>query len=87
MPAGSIVMLVLGVVLIVALAAYLLRVIATLRSIIDLLGKITFGVRAIAFQTEPVNELIGEIGQEAATIDGVLNGLLDAKTRAHREAS
>jgi hypothetical protein len=86
MPAGAIVMLALGIVFVLALASYLLRVIASLRSIIDLLGKITFGVRAIAFQTKPVNELMGEIGQEAATIDGVLNSLLEAKTRAHQEA-
>lgn len=87
MPAGAMVMLVLGIVLVLALAAYLLKVIATLRTIIDLLGKITFGVRAIAFQTRPVNDLVGEIGAEAATIDRVLNGLLDAKTATHQEAS
>jgi hypothetical protein len=87
MPAGAVVMLVLGIVLILALAAYLLRVILALRSIIDLLGKITFGVRAIAYQTAPVNDLLGEIGAEASTIDRALSGLLEAKTTAHEEAS
>jgi hypothetical protein len=87
MPAGAVVMLVLGIVLILALAAYLLRVILELRSVIDLLGKITFGVRAIAHQTTPINDLLGEIGAEASAIDGALSELLEAKTAAHEEAS
>jgi hypothetical protein len=87
MPAAAIVTLAIAAVIILALAAYLLRVVVTLRSVIDLLGKITFGVRAIAHQTRPVNDLVGEIGAEAAAIDAALTALVEAKTVERREVS
>ncbi|NNF65775.1 MAG: hypothetical protein HKN07_16135 [Acidimicrobiia bacterium] len=87
MPSAAIVTLVIAAVLILALAVYLLRVIVSLRSIINLLGKITFGVRAIAHQTEPVNGLVGDIGAEAMAIDRALKGLIAAKVVERQEAS
>ena len=51
MPAAAIVSVILFTVLILAIAAYLIRVILVLRHVNDQLGKITFGVRAIAHQT------------------------------------
>lgn len=87
MPAAALITLVIAAILILALAVYLLRVIVSLRSIISLLGKITFGVRAIAHQTEPVNGLVGDIGAEAMAIDRALKGLVASKLTEHREAS
>jgi len=53
MPAAAIVSIVLFAVLVLAIAGYLFRVIIVLRHVNDQLGKITFGVRAIAHQTKP----------------------------------
>lgn len=87
MPVAAVATLIISAVLILALAAYLIKVILTLRSVIDLLGIITFGVRAIAYQTRPVNVLLTEIGEEAAAIDGALASLLSAKLVQREEAS
>ena len=51
MSLGAIVMIVLFVVLVLAVASYLVRVILVLNHVNDQLGKITFGVRAIEHQT------------------------------------
>jgi hypothetical protein len=58
-------------VLVVVLATYLIVIAATLRKISHTLGLVTFGVRAIEKQTEP-------IGPVAADINGALEQVAEA---------
>ena len=58
-------------ILVIVLAVYLLAIAATLRKISHTLGLVTFGVRAIEKQTEP-------IGPIAADINGALEQVADA---------
>ena len=58
-------------ILVVVLAAYLIAIAATLRNISHTLGLVTFGVRAIEKQTEP-------IGPVARDINGALEQIADA---------
>ena len=58
-------------ILVVVLAAYLIAIAATLRKISHTLGLVTFGVRAIEKQTEPV-------GPVARDINGALEQIADA---------
>jgi uncharacterized protein YoxC len=79
MPAAAVVTLIGVGILVLALAFYLIRIAWTLRQVIDTLGKITFGVRAIAFQTRPVNEIAGEIHADVKAMEEALQTLLEAK--------
>jgi len=76
MPLAAIVSIILFTVLILAIAAYLLRVILVLRHVNDQLGKITFGVRAIAHQTKPINELTESMGANLGAVYGALGDLV-----------
>lgn len=61
--------------LVVVLAAYLIDIAAHLRRISHTLGLVTFGVRAIEKQTEPIGPVLGDINgaleQVAAALDAV----------------
>ena len=81
MPVAIMVMLALFGVVILALASYLIRVIRILTHVNDRLGKITFGVRAIAHRVEPVAELVGKLESDLGAVAGALEGLV-AKTVA-----
>lgn len=61
MPLVVIVTLVIVFLIVAALAFYLAWVVVILRSIHDTLGKVTFGVRAIAHRTAPLGAAIDEI--------------------------
>ena len=61
MPPVAIVTLVIVFLIVAALAFYLTWVVVILRSIHDTLGKVTFGVRAIAHRTAPLGSAIDEI--------------------------
>ena len=62
--------------LVVVLAAYLLVIASTLRKTSQTLGLITFGVRAIEKQTEPIGAVVGDVNaaleQVAAALDEVV---------------
>lgn len=61
-------------VLVLVLAGYLIAIAATLRKVSHTLGLVTFGVRAIEKQTEPVGPLLRDINgalEAAAVIAGV----------------
>lgn len=61
-------------VLVVVLAGYLITIAATLRRVSHTLGLVTFGVRAIEKQTEPLGPLLRDINgalEEAAVTAGV----------------
>jgi len=87
MPVAAIVMIVLFVVLVLAVAAYLVRVILILRHVNDQLGKITFGVRAIAHQTQPINELTESMNTNLGAVAGALGALVDDVTAAEDPAA
>lgn len=76
MPVAAIVMIILFIVLLLAVASYLVRVIMVLNHVNDQLGKITFGVRAIAHQTKPVNELTESMNANLGAIAGALGDLV-----------
>jgi len=76
MPIAAVVSIILFTVLILAIAAYLVKVILVLRHVNDQLGKITFGVRAIAHQTKPINELTESMNANLGAISGALSDLV-----------
>ena len=87
MPAAAIVSIVLFAVLILAIAAYLIRVIFILRHVNDQLGKITFGVRAIAHQTKPVNELTNSMNANLGAVAGALGALVEDVSKVDEPAA
>ena len=82
MPVAAIVTLFIVAVLVLALAAYLLRVILILNDVNDTLGKVTFGVRAIAHRTEPVGVVVGEINANLGAVAAALEALVASATPA-----
>lgn len=71
------------VVLIGALAVYLILIARSLRGIVMSLGKVTFGVRAIETQTAPVGDALSAINTRLSAIaDGLgdLAGLAGERT-------
>lgn len=81
MPLAGVVSVVLAIVIALAVASYLVRVVFVLRAVNDSLGRITFGVRAIAHRTAPLGELLTPIKVDleavADTLDGVAATLTD----------
>jgi len=77
MPFAALVMVILFIVLLLAVASYLVRVIMVLNHVNDQLGKITFGVRAIAHQTTPINELTESMNANLGAISGALDDLVN----------
>lgn len=79
MPLPAVVTIFIALVITAALAYYLVRVVLVLRAVNDSLGKITFGVRAIAHRTRPLGDLLTPIKTDltevADTLDGVVAGL------------
>lgn len=75
MPSVAIVTLVVVFLIVAALAFYLTRVVLILRSIHDTLGKVTFGVRAIAHRAAPLGEVIDEINGNLVPIADGLDAL------------
>lgn len=73
-------------VIVVALAAFLLWVVAMLWRITSTLGKVTFGVRAIAHRVEPVRPLVTQMNGDLSAVADALEQLA-AKVRAARAAS
>ena len=76
MSAAAVVTLVLIALTVVALAAYLLHVIWLLHRTSFALGTIVAGLNAIAHQTRPVNDLVGEIETDLREVRGALEGVL-----------
>lgn len=85
MPLAAIVMIALFVILLLAVAVYLVRVILVLRHVNDQLGKITFGVRAIAHQTKPINELTESMAANLGAISGALGDLVNDVSNSESE--
>ena len=82
MSVAATVTVVIALVISLALASYLLRVVVVLRNVNDSLGRITFGVRAIAHRTAPLGELLTPVKVDleavADTLESVAAGLSDS---------
>lgn len=76
MPAVLIVTLVVVGLIVAALAFYLAWVVVLLRTIHDTLGKVTFGVRAIAHRTAPLGPLVDEINGNLIPVADALEALV-----------
>ncbi len=63
-------------VLIAALAVYLIWVVLILRRLTDTLGKVVFGVAAIAHRVQPVGGLVGDINGNLGAVADALEGLV-----------
>lgn len=66
--------------IVLVLAGYLLAIAATLRTVARTLGLVTFGVRAIERQTEPLGPVLGEINGALLKVAELL-GLPPARER------
>ena len=66
--------------LVLVLAAYLLSIAATLRTVARTLGLVTFGVRAIEKQTEPLGPVLRDVNAALEQVAGML-GIPPAKPR------
>ncbi len=75
MSAAAIAALVVTGVLVAALAFYLLWVVVILRRLTDTLGKVAFGVGAIAHRVQPVEGLVEEINGDLIGVAGALEAL------------
>lgn len=85
MPAAAVAALVVTGVLVAALAFYLIWVVVILRDLTDTLGKVVFGVGAIAHRVQPVETLVGEINTDLVGVADALEALaadLDPGRRA-----
>jgi len=87
MPLVAWVTVVLVVVLLLAVASYLVRVILVLNHVNDQLGKITFGVRAIAHQTKPVNDLTESMNANLTAVAGALGDLVEDVSQIDESAA
>ena len=67
-------------VLVLVLASYLIAIAATLRTVARTLGLVTFGVRAIEKQTEPLGPVLKEINAGLEQVAGLL-GIPPAERR------
>ncbi len=86
MSAAAVAALVVSGVLVAALAAYLIWVVLILRHLTDTLGKVVFGVSAIAHRVEPVGGLItginGNLGAVADALEALADDLDTPRTQA-----
>ncbi len=87
MPVVAIVSLVLVGLLVVALAAYLIWVVFILRHAVDTLGKVTFGVRAIAHRTESVGPVLADVNANLTAVAEALESLVASVSSPHAKAS
>ena len=68
--------------LVAVLAGYLIAIADRLRRVSSTLGKVTFGVRAIEKQTQPIGPVVKDINSALEQVAGALDGL--AAPRAKR---
>lgn len=59
-------------------AWYILRITRSLRATSEVLGRVTFGVRAIERQTEPVGSLVTKVNRQLDAISQAVADLADA---------
>lgn len=67
---------------VVVLAVYLIAIAAMLRKVSSTLGLITFGVRAIERQTQPIGPVVRDINAALEQVVGALEEVSAPKTPA-----
>jgi Na+/H+ antiporter NhaA len=72
MPAPAVLTLVFAGLLVAGLAFYLIWIAIVLRGVHDTLGKVLFGVRAIAHRTGPLETVLGSV---AADLDAIADAV------------
>ncbi len=77
MPAAAIGTLVFAGLLVAALAVYLITIIFILRRILDTLGLVCFGVRAIAHRAEPITPMLTDVNKDLIAVADALEKLAD----------
>lgn len=82
MSVAAIAALIVTAVLVAALAFYLVWVIVILRRLTDTLGKVSFGVSAIALRVAPIGPVVTEINADLAAVAGALEDLAADLTAA-----
>lgn len=80
MPAAAIVTLVLVALLVAALAFYLTWVVLILRHLTHTLGKVEFGVRAIAHRTAPLGPVLADVNANLTAVADALEELAEDVT-------
>ena len=80
MPAAAVVTLALTGLLVAALAFYLIWVVVILQGLTDTLGKVTFGVRAIAHRTEPITPIVTDVNANLTAVADALEALVAKAT-------
>ena len=70
------------VALVVVLAGYLIVIAAGLRRVSDLLARVTFGVRAIDKQTQPIGPALRDINAALGQVAGSLDAAASGRSRA-----
>jgi len=63
-------------ILVAVLAIYLIVIAATLRRVSHTLGLVTFGVRAIEKQTEPIGPVAQDINADLEAVAGALESVV-----------
>lgn len=66
------------VALVAVLAGYLIAIAATLRKVSEALARVTFGVRAIEKQTEPIGAALQAVNADLEAVAGALKGTREA---------
>jgi uncharacterized protein YoxC len=77
LPAAAIVTIILAGLIVLALAFYLTWVVVILHRVEDTLGKVTFGVRAIAHRTDPINTTVAEMNANLHAVADALEGIVE----------
>ncbi|MDQ3463517.1 MAG: hypothetical protein M3500_02130 [Actinomycetota bacterium] len=75
MSVAAIAAIIVTAVLVAALAFYLIWVVIILRRLTDTLGKVSFGVSAIALRVAPIGPVVTEINSDLTAVAGALEDL------------
>jgi len=74
MPLAGLATVIVALVIVAVIAVYLIRVVAILGSVNDALGKVTFGVRAIAHRTAPLASILAPAKNDLVAVADALEG-------------
>lgn len=82
MPPVAIVTIIIALLIVAALAFYLIKVALLLRHVNAALSNVIGGVLGIADQTRPIAPVLGEINKDLGGVQAALQGLLAKKGAA-----
>lgn len=77
MSAAAVAATIVVMVLVAALAFYLIWVVVLLGRLTDTLGKVVFGVSAIAHRVQPVEQIVADINTDLIGVADALEDLAD----------